>query len=104
MCHKISMKEPNIRMQAGQTDQALADAHQTGGTLRVLLGYRHSQDDTPGKMTLNYSKSLNIHTHMEIEAITLLTSAILCLKFPLPCSAHNNESKIPLTLQPPLYQ
>lgn len=45
-----------------QTGLVWADAHQTGRTVRVLLGYGHSLEGTPGKMTLNYSESLNIHT------------------------------------------
>lgn len=101
------MSVSNVMIEARtdrQTRLVWADAHQTGRTLRVLLGYGYSLEGTPGKMTLNYSKSLNIHTHMENQAITLLASAVLRLMFPLPCSAHNNESEIPLTLQPPLYQ
>lgn len=70
----------------------------------VLLGYEHSLEGTPRKMTINYSESLNIHAHMENQAITLLASAILRLMFPLPCSARNNDSEILRTLQPPLYQ
>lgn len=56
MCvrQKQAWKNPDIRLPDGHTKLIWADAHQTGGTLTVLLGYGHRLEGTPGKMTRNY--------------------------------------------------
>lgn len=90
------------RMQTGLADcgcvcmQVWADAHQTGGPCRVLLGYGHRLDSTCCKMTLN-NPLTHVHTctntwGQQLPTQCLLSPVELIVKSP-------NVSHFPATIK-----